>query len=332
MFPDGRTLPPARPVRARSTRAQAATFPGSLRPGPRLIRKHRPPLRACSPLGHAPPSLTLHSVAPVSSASTRCSALRPPAGPLPGGGSFSVPTDGEGGVKCRPVGLLPCSDSPERPPRSHDSDKNLQLAPVSRVARPRLSSCHSSCPGPPLWPAVSSAGTSPGSPAWRQPLPPAALCGPGLTDTASSRHRAGLLPSAQRGEARAPPWRPARGRGGRAGRTPRLQAPSPAPHPRRPLDRSSHQSRAVAVALGRTLPLARPLPAPPWPPPTPWKTLENAGRVLTAEGRAGFPLRLLPARAPGTWHTPSCVRSSGFCFAESVTCSRVKCHCFRETS
>lgn len=229
MFPDGRTLPPAHPVAPRSTRAQAATFPGSLRPGPRLIRKHRPPRRACSPLRHAPPSLTLHGVAPVSPATTGCSALRPPAGPLPGGGSFSVPTDGEGGVKCRPVGLLPCSDSPERPHRSHDSDKNLRLAPACRVARPRLSSCHSSCPGPPLWPAVSSAGTSPGSPAWCQPLPRAALCGPGLTDTASSRHRAGLLPSAQRGEARAPPWRPARGRGGRAGRTPRLQAPSPAP-------------------------------------------------------------------------------------------------------
>lgn len=262
----------------------------------------------------------------MSPASTRCSALRPPAGPLPGGGSFSVPTDGEGGVKCRPVGLLPCSDSPERPPRSHDSDKNLRLAPACRVARPRLSSCHSSCPGPPLWPAVSSAGTSPGSPAWCQPLPRAALCGPGLTDTASRGTALGF--SWALSEERHEPLPGAPHAGGVGGQVrPLVSKPRPLP-----LDRSSHQSRAVAVALGRTLPLARPLPAPPWPPPTPWKTLENAGRVLTAEGRAGFPLRLLPARAPGTWHTPSCVRSSGFCFAESVTCSRVKCHCFRETS
>lgn len=274
MFPDGRTLPPARPVAPRSTRAQAATFPGSLRPGPRLIRKHRPPRRACSPLRHAPPpSLTLHSVAPVSPASTRCSALRPPAGPLPGGGSFSVPTDGEGGVKCRPVGLLPCSDSPERPPRSHDSDKNLRLALACRVARPRLSSCHSSCPGPPLWPAVSSAGASPGSPAWCQPLPRAALCGPGLTDTESRGTALGFsqAPSEERHEPL--PGAPhAGGAGGQVG--PLVSKPRPLP-----LDRSSHQSRAVAVALGRTLPLARPLPAPPWPPPTPWKTLESAGRA-----------------------------------------------------
>lgn len=55
----------------RSTRAQAATFPGSLRPGPRLIRKHRPPRRACSPLRQAPPALTLRIVWP----------LRPPRPP-----------------------------------------------------------------------------------------------------------------------------------------------------------------------------------------------------------------------------------------------------------
>lgn len=232
-----------------------------------------------------PPSLTLHSVAPVSSASTRCSALRPPAGPLPGGGSFSVPTDGEGGVKCRPVGLLPCSDSPERPPRSHDSDKNLRLAPACRVARPRLSSCHSSCPGPPLWPAVSSAGASPGSPAWRQPLPPAALCGPGLTDTASSRHRAGLLPSAQRGEARAPPWRPARGRGGRAGRTPRLQAPSPAP--------GSEQSPVACGSSGpgQDTPAGSPSPCPSL---AAAHSLENPGKRWPCS-----PLRAAPASRSG---------------------------------
>lgn len=182
MFPDGRTLPPAHPVRAPLHEGTGGDFPRQPPPRPQAHPQAPPPTASLLPARPRPPSLTLHSVSP---ASTRCSALRPPAGPLPGGGSFSVPTDGEGGVKCRPVGLLPCSDSPERPPRSHDSDKNLQLAPVSRVARPRLSSCHSSCPGPPLWPAVSSAGASRGSPAWRQPLPPASLCGPGLTDTAS---------------------------------------------------------------------------------------------------------------------------------------------------
>lgn len=228
MFPHGRTLPPAHPVRAPLHEGTGGDFPRQPPPRPQAHPQAPPPTASLLPARPRPPSLTLHSVAPVSPASTRCSALRPPAGPLPGGGSFSVPTDGEGGVKCRPVGLLPCSDSPERPHRSHDSDKNLRLAPACRVARPRLSSCHSSCPGPPLWPAVSSAGTSPGSPAWCQPLPRAALCGPGLTDTASSRHRAGLLPSAQRGEARAPPWRPAQGRGGRAGQTP-VSKPRPLP-------------------------------------------------------------------------------------------------------
>lgn len=249
-----RSAPAPRGHRRRLSQAASAQAPGS---SASTAPHGEPAPRSATP----PPSLTLHSVAPVSPATTRCSALRPPAGPLPGGGSFSVPTDGEGGVKCRPVGLLPCSDSPERPPRSHNSDKNLRLAPACRVARPRLSSCHSSCPGPPLWPAVSSAGASPGSPAWCQPLPPAALCGPGLTDTASRGTALGF--SWALSEERHEPLPGALHRGGVGGQV-RPLSPSPIPCPSPTTAPGSEQSPVACGSSGpgQDTPAGSPSPCP----------------------------------------------------------------------